>query len=269
MPPPRHRSRQSCGLTPALSSFEDVAETYEEARHGYPVDLRTHLIGIRALSPRSLVVDLGAGTGQLARLVAPAAAEVVAVEPEADMLRVGRQVTAGLFNVRWVRGRHADLRRCFAPAGIDLVVIGNAFHHMDQHQLLQDLDLLVHPDGGLCVATSSVPVWLQDCDWSLALRSALEAELGPLDGSGVPDTDATATLLLNSAFSEVSTWALEQPGKRTSESVIGEIVSSASGRLSAAVLDRLRAVTESFADHGELAETIRTTAVIAYRPNRS
>ena len=252
-----------------VGAFEGVAEIYEESRLGYPIELQTHLVDTGALTRHSLVVDLGAGTGQLVRLVAAVAARVVAIEPEADMLGVGQQVTGGLSNVRWVQGRDSDLRRHFAAGEIDLVMIGNAFHQMDQRRLLQDLDLLVSPDGAVCIAVSSVPVWLQDSDWSLALRSALEDELGPLDGSGVPDTDANAAVLIDSAFSDVSVWSFEQPGTRTCECVLGEIVSSASGRLSRPVLDRLRDAIEPFADHGEFPEVVRTTGAIASRPNRS
>ncbi len=147
--------------------------------------------------------------------------------------------------------------------------IGNAFHHMDQHRLLHDLSLLISPNGAVCIAASSVPVWLQDSGWSRALRCALEAELEPLDSSGVPCTDATVAALTDSAFSEVSAWSFEQPDTRSYESVLGEIVSSASGRLSATALDRLRASIEPFADHEGLTEVVRTTAMIASRPNRS
>ncbi len=90
---PRYVCRTTLGL---VGAFEGVAETYEESRRGYPVELRTHLVDSGALTQQCVVVDLGAGTGQLVRLLAPVAAQVVAVEPEADMLGVGRQVTAGL-----------------------------------------------------------------------------------------------------------------------------------------------------------------------------
>lgn len=224
-----------------MGEFEGVADVYEESRRGYPTELRDHLITIGALAPESLVLDLGAGTGQLVRLVATTAAQVVALEPEPDMVEVGRRVTADLSNVRWIEGADADVPRHFAAGEIDLVTIGNAFHHMDQPQLLKDLDRLVSPAGWVCVVASSVPVWLQDSDWSNALRAVLEAELGPLSGSGVPDSAETAALLADSAFDDVSGWSLHRSGVRSCDSAVGEIVSSTSGQLDASILERLRA----------------------------
>ena len=252
-----------------MGEFEGVAEIYEASRRGYPIELQTHLVDIEALAPSCLVVDLGAGTGQLARLAAEVANQVVAVEPETDMLKIGEQVTAELSNVRWVCARDAELRQHFNAGELDLVTIGNAFHHMDQGQLLQDLDFLISAGGLVCIATSSVPVWLQDSDWSRALRSVLETELGPLDGSGVPNTDVTVAALTGSAFSDVSIWSITKPGTRTCESVLGEVMSSASGLLGPTAPQRVTTAIERYADQGELPEDVRTTAVIARRHDRS
>lgn len=45
-----------------MGSFDGVAEIYEKSRHGYPTEFRDHLVEIGALTPGSVVVDLGAGT---------------------------------------------------------------------------------------------------------------------------------------------------------------------------------------------------------------
>lgn len=252
-----------------MAAFEGVAEIYEDARRGYPDELRVHLIKIGALSDRSFVVDLGAGTGQLSRLVAGVAAQVVAVEPELDMFRVGRRVTAELPNARWIHGRDIDLREHFGEGEIDLVVIGNAFHHLSQRQLLTDLDHLLAPGGAVCVATSSTPVWLQDVEWSAALRSVLDVEFDPRDDSGVPDSEATLAVLRDSAFSEVITWSDRRQGTRSCDSVVGELVSSASGRLGSDMQRKLREAIEPFSDGGQLPEAIHSTAVIGSRPDRT
>ena len=249
-----------------MGDFQGLAQTYEASRHGYPAALGRHLTDIGALSPQSVVVDLGAGTGQLTRLLSPLVAEIIAVEPEPDMVSVGQNATSSLGNVRWMQGQDSDMRTLLQPAEVDLVVIGNAFHHMNQRQLLENLDVVISPGGWVCVASSSVPVWLQDSDWSRALRSATETELGPLSNTGVPDTDATATALKESSFSELSVWSVEQDMSRTCDAALGEIESSASGALSAAALDRLQDAIDPFAAEGRLPESVRTTAVCATRP---
>ena len=58
-------------------SFGPVADAYERARPGYPPDAVAWLAG----EPPRDVVDLGAGTGKLTRLLVAAGHRVVAVEP--------------------------------------------------------------------------------------------------------------------------------------------------------------------------------------------
>lgn len=62
-------------------SFGPVAEAYERARPGYPPEAVAWLAG----EPPRDVVDVGAGTGKLTRLLAAAGHRVTAVEPLAEM----------------------------------------------------------------------------------------------------------------------------------------------------------------------------------------
>ncbi len=250
----------------SVDSFEGVAQTYEKSRRGYPVALRQWLIESGALDNSSFVVDLGAGTGQLVRLLAPAAAQTVAMEPSAEMLTVGRRATADLSNVSWIQGKDSDMPAHFGSREVDLVTIGNAFHHMDQAELLGDLDDLVGNGGAVCIATSSVPVWLQDSDWSRAIRRELETVFGPLPRSGVPDLETSVSALQDSSFGDVSTWSFEQTDHRACENVVGELISSSSGELSSGMVDRIRLVAQSFSKDGALPELVQATAVLGRRP---
>lgn len=101
------------------------------------------------------------------------------------------------------------------------------------------------------------------------MRSVLESALGPLNGAGVPDAEATTAVLRSSAFAEVSVWSIDKPTMRSCESVLGEITSSASGQLDSSTFDDLRTAIEPFADNGALPENVSTTAAIAFRPDRS
>src|SRR5215510_3179615 len=65
-------------------------------------------------------LDLGAGPGQLSLLIAPLAAEVMAIEPEPDMLREGqkRAQAAGIDNVKFISGSSDDLPALRASLGL-------------------------------------------------------------------------------------------------------------------------------------------------------
>lgn len=248
-----------------MSSFDGVAEVYETARHSYPTELRDHLVDIGALKPSSVVVDLGAGTGQLSLLLADIAGDVTAIDPEPDMVRVGKLVTRDVPAIQWLPGFDRDVAELL-ESPIDLVVIGNAFHHMDQPTLLADLDSLVALDGHVVVCSTSIPVWLQQTDWSVALRSQLSSELGrAVGGGGTPDHVSDRTVLGESPFNVVDTWSFERKLERSGESIVGEVVSSASGAIDEDAAARLHSALLPFLTEGALTETVKTTAVIAKR----
>ena len=249
-----------------MGSFDRVAEIYDESRHGYPLELHDHLTGIGALTGRSVVVDLGAGTGQLATMAAESAAEVLAIDPEPDMVRVGGQTTSHQKNIRWMLGSDREVRELI-DRPVDLVLIGNAFHHMEQATLLRALDEIVVPSGVVVVCSTSNPVWLQDNDWSATLRQHLSVQLGrPATGDGVPNHDSDLALLGASRFSEIKTWTFARDQERTAESIVGEVISSTSGQISSNGGERLLAALGPHLTNGAVVENVKTTALIARRP---
>ncbi len=252
-----------------MGSFAGAAEIYERDRHSYPSELRDHLVRIGCLSGDSMVVDLGAGTGQLSRLSAEVAASVTAIDPEPDMVRVGAEATSTHPNVRWLLGTDQDVLDLLDPP-VDLVLIGNAFHHMNQASLLSDLDSLVGPVGAVVVCSSSIPVWLQLSPWSFDLRDALSRELGrPIGGGGTPDHDSDVGTLNASTFSYVDRWRVERSHRRSAKSIVGEVVSATSGAIDDAAAGRLLAVLGPHLDDGTVSENVVTTALIARRPTPS
>ncbi len=248
-----------------MGSFDGLAEIYERSRHGYPPELRDRLVAIDALRPSTVVVDLGAGTGQLALMAATVSSSIVAVDPELDMIDVGTQATNHVDGIRWMLGADKDVCELLEPT-VDLVLIGNAFHHMQQSALLDDLDTLINRDGAVVVCSTSVPVWLQDTDWSRALKAQLGRELGrPVGPGGTPDHASDVTILESSSFAAVEHWELQRACERSSESIIGEIVSSASGAIDDDATQRLFATLDPHLDNGVLSEVVKTTALIARR----
>jgi SAM-dependent methyltransferase len=78
-------------LHPAAAvGFERAAEAYERGRPSFPADaveFVSETLGLAA-RPGVRVLELGAGTGKLTRLIAPTSASVVALEPVEAMRRV-------------------------------------------------------------------------------------------------------------------------------------------------------------------------------------
>ncbi len=250
-----------------MGNFDGVADTYNKSRHRYPPELNDHLVQIGALTDTSVVVDLGAGTGQLATMAAEVAAQVIAIDPEPDMVQVGQRATTDRPNIQWILGADRDVCALLVEP-VDLVLIGNAFHHMDQTTLLRDLDTIVSPSGVVVVCSTSIPVWLQDTEWSVALRRRLSEELGrAVSEGGVPNHDSDLTVLGASQFSNVERWMFARDQQRTGQSIVGEVISSASGAISNSGGERLLAAIEPYLNDGAVIENVKTTALVARRPS--
>ncbi len=70
----------------AAEGFGAAALAYERGRPGYPPEAVTFVIETLGVGPQRTVLDLGAGTGKLTRLLEPTGARMVAMEPIAVML---------------------------------------------------------------------------------------------------------------------------------------------------------------------------------------
>lgn len=102
----------------------EKAVLYEKYRLPYAGEAVRELVARVGESP--VVADIGAGTGQLARLFAEHCSRVYAVEPDPAMREVATSVLAVLSNVE-VREGSAE-RTKLTEDSIDLIVVGNAFH---------------------------------------------------------------------------------------------------------------------------------------------
>jgi len=185
-------------------SFGGVAPHYERYRPGPPVAavdwiLPTHV---------GRVVDLGAGTGALTRLLVDRADEVVAVEPDDRMRSVLSEEVPG---VRAVMGRGESLP--FPDHYADAVVASSSWHWMDPIPTLNEVGRVLVL-GGILGAVWSGPdpdgAFLVQAEAMLAEQS--QAHAGAADGrkeEGDPDGAELAGLILGDAHRPTS--SLEIP----------------------------------------------------------
>ena len=126
-------------------SFGAVADHYERYRPGPPADAVAWLLP----EPVATVVDLGAGTGALTRLLVGHADRVVAVEPDERMRRV---LTGEVAGVTAVDGRGESLP--LADGSADAVLASSSWHWMDPEATLAEVRRVLVPGGVLGVLWS-------------------------------------------------------------------------------------------------------------------
>lgn len=119
-------------------SFGAIAGDYDRLRPPPPPEAVAWLLPAR----RDVVVDLGAGTGLLARALAPVAGHVIAVEPDDRM----RSVLADRSpDVEVLAGRGEAIP--LPDASADAVVVSSAWHWMDPDRAVPEIARVLRDDG--------------------------------------------------------------------------------------------------------------------------
>jgi ubiquinone/menaquinone biosynthesis C-methylase UbiE len=135
-------------------AFSQQAEAFEDRRLNriFTTDVAWVLEGLDP-APGDLVLDVAAGTGHVARALAPAVRAVVALDATLAMLRQGHAAAAaaGLRNVVFQGGDASALP--FLDGSFDLVVTRFAVHHFaDPAAPLREMARCVRPGGRVAVA---------------------------------------------------------------------------------------------------------------------
>jgi SAM-dependent methyltransferase len=148
------------------------------------------------------VVDLGAGTGALTRLLVDRADEVVAVEPDDRMRSV---LTAEIPGVRAVSGRGESMP--LPASSVDAVLASSSWHWMDQVPALHEVGRILVSGGFLGVVWSGPDPEGPFIVQARALLSGRSegTEHASRDAMGGPASDEFTGLILGDALRPMST----------------------------------------------------------------
>jgi ubiquinone/menaquinone biosynthesis C-methylase UbiE len=123
-------------------SFGGVAQAYDRGRPSYPSEAVQWLIGEHPAT----VLELGAGTGKLTRVLVDLGHDVHATDPDADMLAL---LDANLPGVRTAVASAEEIP--MSDASVDAVVAAQAFHWFDLDRALPEIARVLRPGGRICL----------------------------------------------------------------------------------------------------------------------
>ncbi len=125
-------------------TFDQTAEIYERARPGWPTEALDHVLRQLALDRTSTVLDLGAGTGKLTRLLVDRFDHVLAVEPLDGM----RALLESLIPDAEAHSGTAESIPLQSHT-VAAVFCADAFHWFDGEQALAEIARILQPRGAL------------------------------------------------------------------------------------------------------------------------
>jgi SAM-dependent methyltransferase len=123
-------------------SFDRSAEAYEATRPSYPADV----LDLVPVAAAATVLDLGAGTGKLTRLLVRRYAQVIAVEPLDGMRAILARVVP---DARALPGRAEEIP--LPDAAVDAVFAAQAFHWFAHDEAVAEIARVLRPGGTFCL----------------------------------------------------------------------------------------------------------------------
>lgn len=142
---------QSTRMEVSGTNFGRAAADYGSYRAGFPESLFERLAAFDVGLPEQTVIDLGTGTGTLARGFAIRGCNVIGVDPDARMIsqaeELDRQAKVSIKYVE-AKAEKTPLDSGFA----DVVTAGQCWHWFDRSRAATEVKRLLKPGGKLVIA---------------------------------------------------------------------------------------------------------------------
>lgn len=254
--------------------FRSTVPYYTRFRLPYPDSLIRRVISLAALRHGDRVMDLGCGPGLLAIAFAKAGMEVVAVDPEPEMLAAARAAASEARACIETRiGSSFELPPDLSSFG--LVAVGRAFHWMNRGQTLDAFDRGLTARCAISLFDDDHPRTAEN-GWRFVLRD-ISNRYGRSDSPHViqarrADYRTHEAVLLDSAFSQLVRVSEFVRRSLTADEIVGlafSLSTSSPERLGERAGDferDLRSALAALSPAGTFTEIAELSALVARRP---
>jgi SAM-dependent methyltransferase len=255
--------------------FATTAEYYARYRPGYPSSVFDRIRSAFDLDGTGRLLDIGCGTGEIARPLHADFEEVVGVDISPEMIaEAERQSTRmGITNSRWICMRAEDIADSLGS--FRLATLGNSFHWMNQFDVLERLYALIDPGGGVVILGNPGGIWAGEDPWEHVAQQVLERWLGPWRSTRtgiMPNGDgAEKVSIAQSQFVDIELGEYRWQRSVDIDTIVGEIYSTSFG--SKAVLGEkadafaadLRQSLLHLEPSGQFTELVRTEYIFGFK----
>ena len=205
--------------------FGKTASDYARHRAGFPDSFFARLIVDGVAASGSVALDLGTGTGTVARGLAQAGLRVTGLDPSDEMLRRARDLDrAADVDVDYIVAAAEETG--LPDARFDLVVAGQCWHWFDRDAAAREVRRLLKPGGHLVIAHFD---WLPLAGNVVAATEDLIRRHNPSwtmhGGTGI--YPAWFTDIRSAGFADVHGWAYDEAAAYSHEAWRGRIRASA------------------------------------------
>jgi SAM-dependent methyltransferase len=246
--------------------FTGLAEQYAKFRPSYPDAALDFIISHCDFGPRSLLVDVGCGTGISTRLFAERGIPLLGIEPNDEMLQqaAATPVPPGCPTPNYRKGRAEETGmsdRC-----VDAVLAAQAFHWFAAEAALKEFRRILKPGGWVALLWNERDE--QDpctADYGRVVRSTPDA--GAVE---LPRGRAGEALLVSPLFQEAGRFMFTNRQLLSEEGLLGRAFSASYAPREPvqahAFTERLRAVFARWQHQGIVTIRYGTSVYLARSP---
>jgi ubiquinone/menaquinone biosynthesis C-methylase UbiE len=155
--------------------FGKTASDYGRHRAGFPEQFFDRIFTMGLVSPQDRVLDLGTGTGSVARGLALRGCDVTGLDPSSSMIEQSRQFDREAnVDIRYVNEKAEQTS--LPDRAFDVVTAGQCWHWFDRPRAAAEVQRLLVPGGLLMIAHFD---WLPLPGSAVAATEALILEHNP------------------------------------------------------------------------------------------
>ncbi len=258
-----------------IDLFAGAAEYYARYRPGYPEAVLAQLRSTFRLDGTGRLLDLGCGTGELARPLHGDFAAVVGVDSSPEMIAQAHLLSdqAGLTHSRWVCLPAEDISAQLGS--FTLATLGNSFHWMRRAEVLDKAYDLLAPGGGVAILGNPGGLWEGADVWEQVVREVVVRWLGPQRrtrrGVFVAEEGAEKDALARSRFVGMELGSHRWERSVTVDIIVGELYSTSFanrallGAKAADFAEDMRRSLLSLEPTGQFTQHLRTEYLVAYK----